>query len=142
MFERIRNSVFWHDKFDQTWQHNSMFLKLPDIGWRRGRRIDEKKAYWRVHGKRMQLSPSQAVYRAFEDIADTIFVEHDNKERMEATWVELAQALYYAAGTADWEGPYVSAEQRLSPRWQPYYQRYRAKRPTAILMCRLARRSE
>ena len=95
-----------------------MFLKLPDIGWRWGKRIDEKKAYWREHGKKRQLTPSQAVFRAFEDIADTLYAEHPDKERMQSTWVELAQAQYYAASTADWDGPWIPPEQRLAERWQ------------------------
>lgn len=128
MFERLRHNLFWHDKFDEAWRHNSMFLKLDDVGWRWGQRIEEKKAYWREHGKRRQLSPSQAVFRSFEDIADTIYAEHPDKEQMQSTWVELAYAQYYAASTADWDGPWVPAEQRIGERWRPYYATYRDKR--------------
>lgn len=128
MFEKLRNAVFWTDKFDEAWRHNSMFLKLPDIGWRWDRRIEEKRSFWREHGRRRQLTPSQAVFRAFEDIADTIYAEHADKERMQSTWVELAYAQYYAASTADWDGSWLSPDQRLAERWQPYYATYRAKR--------------
>jgi hypothetical protein len=128
MFDKLRNAVFWTDKFDEAWRHNSMFLKLPDVSWRWDKRIAEKKAYWREHGKKRQLSPRQAVFRAFEDIADTLYLEHPDKDRMQTTWLELAYAQYYAAATADWDGPWVPPEQRLAERWQPYYATYHSKR--------------
>ena len=124
---RFRNVLFWRNSFDKAWDHNSIFMKLPDIGWRWGRRIEEKRSFWREHGKRQQLSPSQAVFRGFEDIANTIYEEHDDKEQMQSTWLELANAQCYAAHLADWNGPRVPVEQRLSERWQTYYAVYRAK---------------
>ena len=124
MFNRLQNALFWHNKFDDRWRHCSMFLRLPDIGWR----IEEKRSYWREHGKSQRLKPDQAVFRALEDIANSIYAEHSDRERMQATWLELAYAQYYAASSSEWDGQWVPPESRLSDRWKSYYAAHCVKR--------------
>lgn len=102
-----------------------MYIKLNELDWRWSKRIEEKREYWREHGRNYKLTPDEAAYNALEDLANTVYVDHSGKDTMDSTWVELAQALYYASPLITSDGKYVPPKERLQERWRPYYEKYR-----------------
>ena len=124
----LQNLVFWDEKFGQAWRSCWRSQALLEVGFGWSRRVDEKRSYWREHGRKQELTPNQAVFKAVEDIANSIYIEHSDRERMQSTWLELALIQKTAADSAKLDGQQVLSGTRLSDRWQTYYAAYCAKR--------------
>ncbi len=126
MLGRLNNTFFWGEEFNRIWKHNSIFLKTGDIEWKWIKRIEEKKSYWQVHGKLERLTPERAVFEAFLDISDILYLELCQKKEMASVWPDLAYALYYSASCVPLQknikGQHTMPLELLPARWKEFFE--------------------